>query len=251
MTLAILRDLFNETTGRAKIANVVATINVVTVIAPTAGAALLTIGGWRSIYAIQAVVIGALLLLAVVLGFAESARIDRANRLAPEAVIRSYARVLTHPVSFAYILVGAAGGATVFAYVTGSSLFFIGVVGLRPDQYGLIFSACSAAVMSGALPEGRPRPPRHLGRPGADDRSYRLGGCFRPGARDDCVRLGAAGRDRRALDGGSARFWHDHAQYNKRNDATPAGYRRRRRRRGRKHSADRWRGVERASGGVV
>jgi DHA1 family bicyclomycin/chloramphenicol resistance-like MFS transporter len=47
------------------------------------------------------------------------------------------------------------GGATVLAYVTGSSLFFIGVVGLRPDQYGLIFSACSAAVMSGALLDGR------------------------------------------------------------------------------------------------
>jgi MFS transporter, DHA1 family, multidrug resistance protein len=32
---------------------------------------------------------------------------------------------------------------------------FIGVVGLRPDQYGLIFSACSAAVMSGALLDTR------------------------------------------------------------------------------------------------
>jgi DHA1 family bicyclomycin/chloramphenicol resistance-like MFS transporter len=63
--------------------------------------------------------------------------------------------VLTHPVSCAYILVGAAAGAVVFAYVTGSSLFFIGVAGLRPDQYGLIFSACSAAVMSGALLDSR------------------------------------------------------------------------------------------------
>jgi DHA1 family bicyclomycin/chloramphenicol resistance-like MFS transporter len=154
MTFVIIRDLFNETTARTKIANVVVAINVVTVIAPTAGAALLTIGGWRSIYAIQAG-IGAILLLAVLVGFGESARIDPASRLAPAAVIRSYVRVLTHPVSFAYILVGAADGATVFAYVTGSSLFFIGVVGLRPDQYGLIFSACSAAVMSGALLDGR------------------------------------------------------------------------------------------------
>jgi MFS transporter, DHA1 family, multidrug resistance protein len=88
MTFAIIRDLFNETTARTKIANVVVAINVVTVIAPTAGAALLTIGGWRSIYAIQAG-IGALLLLAVVLGFAESARIDPTNRLAPAIVIRS------------------------------------------------------------------------------------------------------------------------------------------------------------------
>jgi MFS transporter, DHA1 family, multidrug resistance protein len=154
MTFAIIRDLFNEATARAKIANMVVAINVVTVIAPTAGAALLTIGGWRSIYAAQAG-IGALLLLAVMLGFAESARLDPATRFAPEIVIRSYVRVLMHPVSLAYILVGAAGGASVFAYVTGASLFFIGVAGLRPDQYGLIFSACSAAVMGGALLDGR------------------------------------------------------------------------------------------------
>jgi MFS transporter, DHA1 family, multidrug resistance protein len=153
MTFAIIRDLFNETSARAKIANVVVVVNVVTVIAPTAGAALLTIGTWRAIYAIQAG-IGLLLLLAVLIGLAESAKIDPTNRLAPAVVIRSYVRLLTHPLSFAYILVGAASGATVFAYVTGSSLFFIGVKGLRPDQYGLIFSACSAAVMSGALLDG-------------------------------------------------------------------------------------------------
>jgi MFS transporter, DHA1 family, multidrug resistance protein len=249
MTFAIIRDLFNEKTARAKIASVVVAINVVTVIAPTAGAALLTIGGWRSIYGIQAG-IGALLLLAVMLGFTESARIDPSNRLAPEAVIRSYVRVLTHPVSFAYVLVGAAGGATVFAYVTGSSLFFIGVVGLRPDQYGLIFSACSAAVMSGAA-RWPPRPPRYVGRRGADDRSHSLGGGFSDAARRDSGRLGAAGPRRHALDGSSAGLWHDHAQHHERNDAALAGYRRLRGRRSWEHSDDGRRGVERAGRNVV
>ena len=154
MSFAIIRDLFNETTARAKIASVVVAINVVTVIAPTAGAALLTIGSWRLIYVIQAG-IGALLLLAALLGFAESMKVDSTNRLAPAGVVRTYVRVLTHPIAFAYVLVGAAAGAAVFAYVAGSSLFFIGVVGLRPDQYGLIFSACSAAVMGGAFLDGR------------------------------------------------------------------------------------------------
>jgi MFS transporter, DHA1 family, multidrug resistance protein len=129
-------------------------INVVTIIAPTAGAALLALGSWRLIYVIQAA-IGIALLLAVLFGFSESARIDPANRLTPGIAVRSYLRVLTHRVSFAYILVGAAGGATVFAYVTGSSLFFIDVSGLTAGQYGLIFSACSAAVMSGALLDSR------------------------------------------------------------------------------------------------
>ena len=47
MTFAVIRDLFDETTARAKIANVMVAINVVTIIAPTAGAALLTLGSWR------------------------------------------------------------------------------------------------------------------------------------------------------------------------------------------------------------
>src|SRR5215467_9352015 len=79
MTFAIIRDLFDETTARAKIATVMAAINVVTVIAPTTGAALLTLGSWRLIYAIQAG-IGALILLVVLLGFTESAKINPANR---------------------------------------------------------------------------------------------------------------------------------------------------------------------------
>ncbi len=154
VTFAIIRDLFSETAARAKIAKVVIAINVVTVTAPSVGAALLAVGGWRLIYATQAVV-GVLLILAVLPGFSESARLRPIDRLVPSAIIKDYLRVLTHPVSFAYILVYAAGGATVFSYVTGSPLFFIGVVGLRPDQYGMIFGACSAALMCGAFLDGR------------------------------------------------------------------------------------------------
>lgn len=154
VSFAIIRDLFGGATARARIASVLIVVNVATVIAPSAGAVLLTLGSWRLIYAVQAG-IGVILLLTLLLGFDESARPDPAARLVPAAVVGSYLRVLTHPLSLAYILVGAAGGATVFAYVTGSSLFFIDVAGLRPGQYGLIFSACSAAVMGGAFLDGR------------------------------------------------------------------------------------------------
>jgi DHA1 family bicyclomycin/chloramphenicol resistance-like MFS transporter len=51
--MAIVRDLFDGETARAKIANIVIAINVVTVIAPTAGAGLLILGSWRFIYAVQ------------------------------------------------------------------------------------------------------------------------------------------------------------------------------------------------------
>ena len=38
-----------------------------------------------------------------------------------------------------------------FAYITGSSLFLIDVVGLRPGQYGVVFGASSLSVMAGSL----------------------------------------------------------------------------------------------------
>jgi len=151
--LAIIRDLFDGNAARIRIANVMVAVNVATMIAPTAGAALLVLGSWRSIYAFQAG-IGVMLLLAVLFGFSETAKIDPTPR-SNATLLSSYRRVLTHPVSFGYVLVGAAAGATVFAYVSGASLFFVGVIGLRPDQYGLIFSACSAAVMCGAFLDGR------------------------------------------------------------------------------------------------
>jgi DHA1 family bicyclomycin/chloramphenicol resistance-like MFS transporter len=151
-TFAIIRDLFDGDGARIKIAHVMVAVNVATMVAPTAGAALLSLGSWRLIYAVQAV-IGVMLLLVVLIGFSESAKSDKA--LAPGgAIVSSYLRVLMHPVSLGYVLVGAAAGATVFAYVTGASLFFIDAVGLNPAQYGLIFSACSAAVMCGALLDG-------------------------------------------------------------------------------------------------
>ena len=150
LTFAIIRDLFEGDNARAKVANVVIAVNVATVIAPTAGAALLALGSWRVIYTTQ-FGMGLVLLVALVMGFTESAKLDQTNRLAPSIIGRSYLQVLTHPISFAYILVGAAAGGTVMAYVTGSSLFFINGMGLRPNQYGLIFSACSGSVMAGTF----------------------------------------------------------------------------------------------------
>jgi MFS transporter, DHA1 family, multidrug resistance protein len=84
-------------------------------------------------------------------GFTESARIDPSTRLGPAAIIRDYLRVLRHPVCLGNILCNAAAAGAVFAYITGSSLFFINALGLRPYQYGVIFGASSLSVMAGTF----------------------------------------------------------------------------------------------------
>ena len=113
IALAIIRDLFEGQAARTRLSYVAIATMIVPMIAPTAGAALLALGGWRVIHAVLAGV-GLLLLLAMVIGFAESARIDPANRLVPSAIARDYLRVLTHPLCLGYILVnaGAFGGSS-------------------------------------------------------------------------------------------------------------------------------------------
>jgi DHA1 family bicyclomycin/chloramphenicol resistance-like MFS transporter len=154
LALAIIRDLFEGQAARTKLSYVTIVMMVVPMIAPTAGAALLALGGWRAIHGVLAGV-GLLLLLAMLLGFTESARIDPANRLRPSVIARNYRRVLTHLLCLGYILVAAAGFGALFAYVSGSSLYLINIVGLSPREYGLVFAATSLAIMSGALLSGR------------------------------------------------------------------------------------------------
>jgi DHA1 family bicyclomycin/chloramphenicol resistance-like MFS transporter len=150
IALAIIRDLFEGQAARTKLSYVTIATMIVPMIAPTAGAALLALGGWRVIHAVLAGV-GLFLLLAMLLGFAESARINPANRLVPSVIARNYLRVLMHPLCLGYILVSSTTFGALFAYVSGSSLFLINVVGLRPLQYGLVFAATSLGIMAGAF----------------------------------------------------------------------------------------------------
>jgi len=145
--VTVVSDLFEGAAARARMSNVVLAINIVPMIAPTVGAALLVVGGWRTIYLVP--IAGGLVLLVAMWGFPESAKIDPTMRLSPATVVRGYLRVLLQPVCIGNILCNAAAAGAVFAYITGSSLFFINALGLTPYQYGVIFGASSLSVMVG------------------------------------------------------------------------------------------------------
>jgi DHA1 family bicyclomycin/chloramphenicol resistance-like MFS transporter len=147
--VTIVRDLFEGAAARAKMSYIVFAVNIVPMVAPTVGAALLLLGGWQAVYLVP--IAGAFVLLLAMRGFAETARIVPGRRLEPMTVVRDYLRVLTHPVCLGNILCNAAAASAVFAYIAGSPLFFINVRGLSPSQYGLIFGASSLSVMGGTV----------------------------------------------------------------------------------------------------
>lgn len=154
ITFAIVRDLFDGQAARMKISYITMTTMTVPMLAPTLGIGLMAFGGWRAIYAVLAGV-GGLLLLVVLLGLSESARLDCVDRLAPSAVAYDYMRVLTHPRYVGYLVVGASTFGSLFAYVSGSSLFLVDVVGLGLQQYGFVFAATSLGIMAGSFLSGR------------------------------------------------------------------------------------------------
>jgi DHA1 family bicyclomycin/chloramphenicol resistance-like MFS transporter len=147
--VTIIRDLFEGAAARAKMSFVVFAINIVPMIAPTIGAALLSLGGWRVIYLVP-VAAGCGLLLAM-RTFTESTTITPGTRLRPVTIVSTYLRVLLHPVCLGHILCNAAAAGSVFAYITGSSLFFVNALGFSPNQYGAIFGASSLSVMAGTV----------------------------------------------------------------------------------------------------
>jgi MFS transporter, DHA1 family, multidrug resistance protein len=147
--LTIVRDLFQGDEARAKTSYIVFAVNIVPMIAPTVGAALLSLGGWQTVYWLP--VAGGCLLLVIMRGMAETARINPGARLRPINVLRDYLGVISHPICLRYTVCNAAAAGAVFAYITGSSLFLIDVVGLGPTQYGVVFGASSLSVMAGSL----------------------------------------------------------------------------------------------------
>ncbi len=146
--LAMVRDLYEGEAARARMASVVMAINVMPMVAPSLGALLLTSVGWRAIYGVS--LAGALVLLAAMPVVAESRRSLLALRLSTVEVVGRYRDILREPTCRGYILCNAAAAGAVFAYITGSPLFFMDAAGLGARAYGVIFGVSSLSVILGA-----------------------------------------------------------------------------------------------------
>lgn len=163
LVVAMVRDLFAGPEARVRQSYVNLAAGVAPVIAPTLGVVVAAFGGWRGIYAFLAV--GGFVLLGIAaLRLGESAPRRPGSRLSFGRTLASYARVLRHPVSFGYVLVVALNFGCLFAYVSGSSLVLIDVLGVSRSTYGYLFACTALGLTVGALTSAR------LGRRGVKHR---------------------------------------------------------------------------------
>ncbi|GJD40799.1 MFS transporter [Methylobacterium bullatum] len=148
---AMVRDLFAGEAARVRMSFVVLSINVVPMVAPTLGAGLMDLGGWRLIHA--APLVAALTVLSAIPHVEET--LPRASGPVPVGILGPCRRILACRAFLGHALCNAAAAGAVFAYITGSALVFIDVLGFSPTAYGLVFGASSLSVMAGAALNGR------------------------------------------------------------------------------------------------
>jgi MFS transporter, DHA1 family, multidrug resistance protein len=154
LVLAIVRDLYTGQEARTQQSYVNMAGGIAPIIAPTLGVWIASLGGWRAIYGVLAV--GGLVLLAIaVRQLAETAPRETVTALTIRRTLANYARVLNHPVSIGYALVVALGFGCLFAYVSGSSLVLIGLLGASQRFYGLLFACTALGLMAGSFTNAR------------------------------------------------------------------------------------------------
>lgn len=154
LVVAMVRDHFTGVEARVKQSYVNLAAGIAPVIAPTLGVGLATFGGWRAIYGALAIG-GTLLFATAVLALGESLSRRAGGPLSARRMVAGYLRVATHRVSLGYVLIVALNFGCLFAYVSGSSLVLIGVLGVSQRIYGLLFAATSLGLMVGALTNAR------------------------------------------------------------------------------------------------
>jgi DHA1 family bicyclomycin/chloramphenicol resistance-like MFS transporter len=142
---AVVRDPY-DLAGATRVFTVLVAVQAVgPVAAPVFGAYLASAAGWGSAFVFMTA-LGAASLLAARLGLPETLpRRDRSGGGFPDS-LGSFRAALAVPGFRRPALAGSLGGASVFAFISGSPSLLMGRYGMDAALYGWTFAACSTAL---------------------------------------------------------------------------------------------------------
>jgi MFS transporter, DHA1 family, multidrug resistance protein len=155
LAFAATRDRFAGTTLGRRLASLTMLLNTAPLIAPTVGAGVLLLGGWRGIFAVLALA-GTALLAVALLGFAETLPSSARQTRPISAELGNALRTLRRQPEA--VGAGAAYGLSagaMFAYVAGSPMLLIGQLGASPSLYAGLFALTASGIVCGAWVSGR------------------------------------------------------------------------------------------------
>jgi DHA1 family bicyclomycin/chloramphenicol resistance-like MFS transporter len=146
VAIAVVGDLFADSVAATVMSRLMLVLGVAPVIAPSLGAAVLLKASWHWVFAVLAVLGGALMLVAV---FALPETLPESHRrpLRVRSIAATYVEVLRDVRFVVLVLVGALGMSGLFAYIAGAAFVLQGRYGLDQQAFALVFGAGAVALI--------------------------------------------------------------------------------------------------------
>jgi MFS transporter, DHA1 family, multidrug resistance protein len=146
VAIAVVGDLFAESTAATVLSRLMLVLGVAPVVAPSLGAAVLLKASWHWVFA-ALVVMGAALLLVAALALPETLPVSHRRPLKVSSIGATYLELLRDARFIILVLVGALGMAALFAYIAGASFVLQGHYGLDQQMFALVFGAGAIALI--------------------------------------------------------------------------------------------------------
>ena len=151
---AMVRDIFTGDAAARAYSNLSAIVTAGPVFAPLLGALILLFSDWRGVFVTLAVV-GVLLIALVLRMTTETLPPEARKAHAVGDTLRNIGVLLRHRNYLAYVLAGAFGFGTMFAYISASSFVYQDVFGTSAQLYSVLFATNGLALMGANVMNGR------------------------------------------------------------------------------------------------
>ena len=151
---ACVRDRHSGAEAARMLSTLMLIMAAAPLLAPSLGAQIMVVAGWRTIFLVLAGW-GALALLAVVFLLPETRPPETRLRTGLGSIFVNYARLAAERRTLGCALASGGAFAGMFAYISGTPFVFMEVFGVSPETYGLLFAIHIAAIMAGAFANRR------------------------------------------------------------------------------------------------
>jgi DHA1 family bicyclomycin/chloramphenicol resistance-like MFS transporter len=139
---AVIRDLYTGPRAAQLLALTFLLLGISPLVAPLAGSFFIEFFSWRSIFWVNAF-IGLLGLALVFFLLPETLPPEQRDRKSFARAFSGYGGLLLDGRFMALTMITGLVQTVLFAFVVGSAFFFMGVHGLKPWQYSLLFATCA------------------------------------------------------------------------------------------------------------
>ncbi len=151
---AVVRDLYSGAAAARMFSSLLMVMGLAPILAPLAGAQVLTVTSWRGVFVVLAV-LSALIAALVAVGLGETLPPERRSDEGLGHTLGTMRALLRDRWFVGHALAGALGFGALFAYVAGSSFVLQGIYGVSPQLYSVLFAMNGVGLIAASQVNAR------------------------------------------------------------------------------------------------